>query len=98
MNKQVLELITQRTLLDDRERRMRIVARRMKDVLKDVDLDPPHCLTGWFALFRRSKEATSGFEFLGFFNPDESDESEEKEWDIALPIPLIDELREFAGW
>lgn len=53
--------------------------------------------TGWFVLLKRAP-IDCGFEFVGIFNPDQSSEGEEPEWDYALPIPTPDSIPEFMGW
>lgn len=54
--------------------------------------------TGWFVLLNYSKISESGYEFVGFFNPDLSNENDEPKWQIAIPIITEETIKEFTGW
>jgi len=74
--------------------------RRLKERLSSLvgsipDTKEPK-FTGWFVLLKKNDKPESGFEFLGFFNPDIS--KDEPEWDMCLPIQSLETIEEFQGW
>ena len=71
--------------------------KRITDVLDCFPETKIPKYTGWFVLIRENPKTDSGFEFLGFFNPDIYQETE-PEWHFAIPIQSSETINEFQGW
>lgn len=67
----------------------------LEKALSEINAEARIKHTGWFVLLKRNKDR---FICVGIFNPDISSEDDEAEWDLALPIPDPDSIKEFEGW
>lgn len=97
MSKHLLHAIQAKTLSEKYNRRLLRMVTSIRSIVDRVDIKTPK-YTGWFVLLRESPESDSGFEFVGFFNPDVSPENSEPEWSYALPIQTSESIEEFLGW
>jgi len=77
------------------KRRINQFRKRLMDFWDSIEQDADVKYTGWFVLLKQNGDS---FEVLGFFNPDISEPEIEPEWDLCLPIPDLESLREFMGW
>jgi hypothetical protein len=75
---------------------------RLMDLCDTVEQDAKIEYTGWYVLIKKTKE---GWKCLGTFSPDTCSEEQaedlekpEMEWDICLPIPTLETIKEFQGW
>jgi len=87
----------EKTRADDANRKLRSFAKRIKnfaDEFQNVDL-PEY--TNWFVCLKENKTVPCGFDFVGIFSPD-TDEGNEPEWDLIIPIPVLKKINEFMGW
>lgn len=76
--------------------------KRMLELCDSMEQDTKLEYTGWFVLLKKKGKK---WECLGIYNPDIATEEEEKalekpemEWDICLPIPAPETIKEFEGW
>ena len=49
-------------------------------------------------LLKDDPKAPSGYQFVGFFNPDACREEDEPEWNVCVPIESDETIPEFCGW
>jgi hypothetical protein len=76
--------------------------KRLMTFCDSIEEEQEFRYTGWYVLLKQKGDMWIS---LGVFNPDLSsdtsisdlDESE-LEWDMCLPIPTKDSLKEFTGW
>jgi len=76
--------------------------RRLMDFCDSIEQDSKLEYTGWYVLLKKDGD---GWKCLGTFNPDtcsdaraEDLEKPEMEWDICLPIPTLETIKQFQGW
>ena len=83
---------------DEAFKQLRRLKERISSIVDNIPNEPEPKYTGWFVMLKENRETESGFEFLGFFNPDVSKPETEPEWSMCIPIKLFESVREFQGW
>ena len=82
---------------DDANRELVMIRKRLENIVIGLSDKQMPDYTGWFVLLKESN-SPSGWDFVGFFNPELSEEKEEPEWDFAIPIKEKECIEEFTGW
>jgi len=82
--------------------RVNYFRKRMLEFCDSIEQDAKLKYTGWYVLLKKEE---NGWKCLGTYNPDKCSEEEELElekpemgWDICLPIPTPETIKEFIGW
>lgn len=83
---------------EDALKKLKQLKQRITEINDSIDEYQPPEYTGWFVLLKDNDNEPSGFEFVGFFNPDKSDEDAEPEWSVAIPLRHKKDFPEFMGW
>ena len=98
----IIRMIGAKQELLSLKKRVNYFRQRLMDLCDAVEQDAKLEYTGWYVLLKKEKE---GWKCLGTFNPDTCSEAEvkdlenpEMEWDICLPIPTPETIKEFEGW
>lgn len=92
------ELVWVKSQVKERDWKISNLKKRLERMAGEIDNIPNYKSSGWFILLGKDPAEESGFKFLGFFNPTVTDEFKEPEWDICLPIPVPETMKEFQGW
>jgi len=98
-NKEIIKDIMSTDFSVKRADKARSEVLRMRRLLQ-VSLDTPDdCgeikYTGQMVLLKKLGES---FEFVGIWDGENFQDGIEPEWDICLPIPVIETIPEFEGW
>ena len=69
--------------------------KRLMDFCDSIEQEAQLEYTGWFVLVKKEGDA---WKCVGTYNPNVSEEDEEPDWDICLPIPTLETINKFQGW
>ena len=77
------------------QNRVNTFRKQLMSFCDSIEQDTSVEYTGWYVLLKRDGDK---WVCLGTFNPDVSDPETELEWDVCLPIPTLESVKEFMGW